>query len=55
MPGISRERLRQLDPTSYLSMDEFRELLRAQVELSKTVPRELRLRPPVQIMNSVDF
>ena len=35
VPGIGEERLKQLDPTSYLDMSEFRRLLRAQIEVSK--------------------
>ncbi len=35
VPGIGEERLKQLDPTSYLDMSEFRRLLKAQIEVSK--------------------
>ncbi len=35
MPGISQERLKQLDPTSYVSMEGFKALLKAQIEESK--------------------
>lgn len=55
VPGISQDRLRQLEPISYISIDEFRKLLRAQVELSKVTLQELGLRLPEQIMNSMDF
>lgn len=55
VPGIPRERLRQLDPTTYLSMEEFRALLRAQIELSKYYLKKLGLRLPGEIMNAMDF
>jgi phosphoenolpyruvate carboxykinase (ATP) len=35
VPGLSDERLRQLNPFSYRSMDEMKELLNAQIESSK--------------------
>ncbi len=35
VPGISDGRLRELEPTTYVSMEEFKELLRAQIEESK--------------------
>ena len=35
VPGISKKRLEELKPTTYLSMEEFRALLRAQIEESK--------------------
>ena len=55
VPGISEERLRQLDPTTYLSMEEFRALLKAQIELSKYHLEKRGLRLPEEIMNSMDF
>jgi len=35
VPGINEERLRELDPTSYVPMDEYRRLVKAIVEMSK--------------------
>ena len=55
VPGITKERLRQLDPTTYLSMDEFKALLKAQIEISKHVLREKGLQLPDEIMNAMDF
>ena len=55
MPGIAKERLRQLDPITYLSMEEFRALLKAQREVSKHVLREKGLQLPDEIMNAMDF
>lgn len=55
VPGIPDERLRRLKPTTYLSMEEFKALLKAQIEESKYwldincpgLPKEIR--------NSMDF
>jgi len=35
IPGLSEKRLRELDPLHYLSMEEFKALLKAQIEESK--------------------
>jgi len=58
IPGISNERLSKLYPTTYLSMEEFKRLLKAQIEESKywldrNCPR-LRERAP-EIYNAMDF
>jgi len=55
IPGISEERLKQLSPTSYLTMDEFKELLKAQLEESKYNLHKLGLKLPDEIMNAMDF
>lgn len=55
VPGIPGDRLKELDPTTHLSMSEFEELLRAQVEYSKAVLQQLGLRLPPEIMNAMDF
>ncbi len=58
IPGLSDSRLRELYPTSYLSMEEFKALLRAQIEVSKywldkNCPG-LREKAP-EIYNAMDF
>ncbi len=55
VPGLTQERLKQLDPTNYLTLEEFRKLLKAQIEeskywLDKNVP-DL----PKEIYNAMDF
>ncbi|PMB77171.1 MAG: phosphoenolpyruvate carboxykinase [Fervidicoccus fontis] len=55
VPGIKDERLKQLDPTTYLSMDEFKALLKAQIEESKYNLQKLGLKLPSEIMNAMDF
>ncbi len=55
VPGLSQERLKELDPTTYVSMDEFRSLLKAQIEeskyyLDKNCPGLSR-----EIYNAMDF
>ncbi|MEM3379849.1 MAG: phosphoenolpyruvate carboxykinase (ATP) [Fervidicoccaceae archaeon] len=53
--GISEERLKQLSPLTYMSMEEFRALLKAQLEESKYNLSRLGLKLPPEIMNSMDF
>ncbi len=55
VPGLSEERLRQLDPTSYLDMDEFRRLLRAQIEVSKYYLDRNCPGLPKEIYEAMDF
>ncbi|MGB9708632.1 MAG: phosphoenolpyruvate carboxykinase (ATP) [Infirmifilum sp.] len=55
VPGIPSERLKELDPTSYLSLDEFRELLKAQVEYSKLILSQLGLKLPPEVLHAMDF
>ncbi|MGC8563281.1 MAG: phosphoenolpyruvate carboxykinase (ATP) [Fervidicoccaceae archaeon] len=55
VPGITDERLKQLNPLSYISMEEFRQLLKAQLEESKYNLTKLGLKLPPEIMNAMDF
>jgi len=55
VPGISQERLKQLDPTTYLSMDEFKALLKAQIEESKYWLDKNCPGLPKEIYNAMDF
>ncbi len=55
VPGISQERLKELDPTTYVSMDEFRALLKAQIEESKYWLKRNCPGLPDEIMNAMDF
>lgn len=55
VPGISDERLKQLNPLTYISMEEFRQLLKAQLEESKYNLTKLGLKLPPEIMNAMDF
>jgi len=55
IPGFDRDRLRQLDPTTYLTIGEFRALLKAQVEMSRQALREAGLRLPEEIAGAMDF
>ncbi len=55
VPGIRQERLRELYPTTYLSMEEFKALLKAQVEESKIWIKKNGLELPEEIVNSMDF
>lgn len=55
VPGLSSGRLKQLDPTTYLSMDEFQALLRAQVEESKYYLDRNVPGLPEEIRNAMDF
>jgi len=55
VPGLSQERLKQLDPTTYLSMEEFKALLKAQIEESKYyLDKDVPGLPP-EIYNAMDF
>ena len=55
VPGIPKDRLKQLDPTTYLTMEEFKKLLKAQIEVSKYyLDRNCPNLPP-EIYNSMDF
>ena len=53
--GISEERLTELEPTSHVTMEEFKRLLNAQVTLSKLHLRKLCPRLPEYILNAMDF
>jgi len=55
VPGIGEERLKQLDPTSYLDMSEFRRLLRAQIEVSKYWLDKNCPGLPKEIYEAMDF
>ncbi|MDK2464822.1 MAG: phosphoenolpyruvate carboxykinase, partial [Candidatus Korarchaeota archaeon] len=55
VPGISEERLRQLDPTTYLDMSEFKKLLRAQIEVSKYYLDQNCPGLPREIYEAMDF
>lgn len=53
--GIDERRLRELMPTSYLSMNEMKRLLKAQIKLSKYhLDRQCPGLPP-EIYNAMDF
>ncbi len=53
--GLPKERLRQLQPTTYLSINEFKRLLNAQIKLSKYhLDRQCPGLPP-EIYNAMDF
>lgn len=53
--GLSWERLRQLMPTTYLSMNEFKRLLKAQIRLSKYYLDQQCPNLPPEIYNAMDF
>lgn len=55
VPGISEDRLKQLKPTTYLSMEEFRALLKAQIEESKYWLDKNCPNLPKKIRNAMDF
>jgi len=55
VPGISDERLKQLKPTTYLSSEEFKALLKAQIEESKYWLDKNCPGLPDEIRNSMDF
>ncbi len=55
VPGISSERLKELMPTTYLSMDEFKALLKAQIEESKYYLNKNCPGLPKEIYNAMDF
>jgi len=53
--GISEERLKQLKPTTYLNMEEFKVLLKAQIEESKYWLDKNCPNLPEKIRNAMDF
>ncbi len=55
VPGIPQKRLKLLDPTSYLSMEEFKRLLKAQIEESKFYLDKNCPNLPKEIYNAMDF
>jgi len=55
VPGISSERLKELMPTTYLSMEEFKALLKAQIEESKYYLNKNCPGLPEEIYNAMDF
>ncbi len=55
VPGLTKERLKQLDPTSYVSMEEFKNLLHAQIEESKYWLNKNCPNLPEEIFNAMDF
>jgi len=55
VPGISKERLKQLDPTSYVSLDELKALIKAQVEQSKYFLQSIGMKLPKEIFEAMDF
>ncbi len=55
VPGISEERLKQLDPTNYLEIDEFKRLLKAQIEVSKYYLDKNCPNLPKEIYEAMDF
>ena len=55
VPGIPADRLKQLDPTTYLSMEEFKRLLKAQVEVSKYWLDKNCPGLPDEIYHAMDF
>jgi len=55
VPGISQDRLKRLDPTTYVSMEEFKRLLKAQIEESKYWLDKNCPNLPMEIYNAMDF
>ena len=55
VPGLTRDRLRELDPTYYLSMDEFKRLLKAQVLETKYWLDRNCPGLPDEVRNAQDF
>ena len=55
VPGLSQKRLRELEPTSYVSMEEFKRLLKAQIEVSKYYLKKNCPGLPEEIFNAMDF
>jgi len=55
VPGLSQERLRELDPTTHLPREEFEALLKAQIEESKYWLEKNCPGLPPHIMNAMDF
>jgi phosphoenolpyruvate carboxykinase (ATP) len=53
--GMTEERLKQLDPFTYRSMDKMRRLLEAQIQLSKIYLKEQCPNLPAFILNAMDF
>ena len=53
--GIRDERLRELEPTTHLTTEEFKRLLNAQITLSKLHLRRRCPRLPEYILNAMDF
>ncbi|RLG85119.1 MAG: phosphoenolpyruvate carboxykinase, partial [Thermoprotei archaeon] len=55
VPGLSSERLKQLDPTTYVTMEEFKALLKAQIEESKYWLDKNCPNLPKEIYHAMDF
>ncbi len=55
VPGMPQERLKKLDPTTYLTMEEFKRLLKAQIEVSKYYLDKNCPGLPPEIYNAMDF
>jgi len=55
VPGISQQRLKELEPTTYVSMEEFKRLLKAQIEMSKFYLNKNCPGLPEEIYNAMDF
>jgi len=55
VPGISQERLKELRPTTYLSIEEFKALLKAQIIESKYYLDKNCPKLPKEIYNAMDF
>ncbi|RLI56809.1 MAG: hypothetical protein DRO93_11065 [Candidatus Thorarchaeota archaeon] len=55
VPGLKQERLRELEPTTYLSMEEFKRLLKAQIEESKFYLDKNCPNLPKEIYSAMDF
>lgn len=55
VPGIPAERLKQLEPTTYLTMEEFKRLLKAQIEVSKYWLDKNCPGLPKEIYEAMDF
>ena len=53
--GLSEERLKELMPTNYLSMNEMKKLLRSQIKMSKYYLDEQCPSLPPEIYNAMDF
>jgi phosphoenolpyruvate carboxykinase (ATP) len=55
IPGISKERLRELNPFSYNSLDEMKALLKAQIQVSKFFLSKQCPGLPDYILKAMDF
>jgi phosphoenolpyruvate carboxykinase (ATP) len=55
LPGIPQERLKELEPTTYVSLEEFKRLLKAQIEESKYWLNRDCPGLPKEIYNAMDF